>query len=75
MATHYSLISTNPNKNLSLDHFSFKCIYFSLSELVKSIKQFFIYLFIYYQTFINLDMILERERVREWDEADSLEQI
>ena len=42
---HYSLISTNPNKNLSLDHFSFKCIYFSLSELVKSIKQIF-YLFL-----------------------------
>ena len=38
---HYSLISTNPNKNLSLDQFSFKCIYFSLSELFKASNDFF----------------------------------
>ena len=56
--TNYSLISTNPNKNLSLDRFSFKCIYFSLSELFKSIKR--IFLFFYYQTFLNHDLSLER---------------
>ena len=45
-------------KKKSLDHFSFKCIYFSLNELVKSIKRF--YLFIYYQTILNHDLSLKR---------------